>query len=349
MIGRRDFFCDLHLLTSQAALGNMAASLPPNGAMTNLGVPVSPGPVTPMLRPNLALLFVVIAWATNIPASAVLMEHWDFWFVSVLRFGLGYVAIWVVFRWREPAASRPGASVEIWRLWLLGAAGAGLFGPLYNAGIATSNPVMVAIMNATSPAVAAVVGRICFRYPIERRMFPAITLAVVGCALATWDPENAGNPFAVRGGEPLILASMFLWSWYSLAAQRWLPGWSQLRITTATLGPGVVMIIAFYLIASLLGLSSFTPGPPRGALDLGLVLWIGVGGVTLAMLFWNFGVQRLGLVVAALFLNLMPIITILVLALMGQMPTWLQLAGTALVVLGLLQAQLRALPARRIA
>jgi drug/metabolite transporter (DMT)-like permease len=67
------------------------------------------------------------------------------------------------------------------------------------------------------------------------------------------------------------------------------------------------------------------------------------------MLFWNFGVQRLGLVVAALFLNLMPIITILVLALMGQMPTWLQLAGTALVVLGLLQAQLRSLPARRAA
>ena len=75
MIGRRDFFCDLHLLTSQAGLGNMAARLPPNGAMTSLGVPV---PVTPLLRPNLALLFVVIAWATNISASALLMEHWDF-------------------------------------------------------------------------------------------------------------------------------------------------------------------------------------------------------------------------------------------------------------------------------
>jgi drug/metabolite transporter (DMT)-like permease len=196
--------------------------------------------------------------------------------VSALRFGLGYgrSGWYSVGASRRPAA--PGASVEIWRLWLLGAAGAGLFGPLYNAGIATSNPVMVAIMNG-------------------------------------------------------------------------LPGWSQVRITTATLGPGVVMIIAFYLIAILLGLSSFTPGPPRDALDIGLVLWIGVGGVTFAMLFRNFGAQRLGLVVAALFLNLMPIVTILVLALKGQMPTWLPLAGTALVLVGLLQAQLQALPARRIA
>ena len=325
----------------------MAAGIPPNGAMTSLGVPPPPRSRQPMLRPNLALLFVILAWATNIPAAAVLMEHWDFWFVSVLRFGIGYIALWLVFQWREPAARRTGAPVETWRLWVLGAAGAGVFGPLYNAGIDTSNPIMVAIMNAASPAVAALVGRVCFGYPIERRMFPAIALAVLGCALATWDPTNLGNPFALRGGEPLILVAMFLWSWYSLAAQRWLTGWSQLRITTATLGPGVAMIVAFYLIAGFLGLSSFSPGPPRGALDVGLVLWIAIGGITLAMLFWNFGVQRLGLVVAALFLNLMPIVTILVLALMGQLPTWLQLAGTALVVLGLLQAQLRSLPARR--
>jgi drug/metabolite transporter (DMT)-like permease len=317
--------------------------------MTSFGVPLLPGPAIRMLGPNLALLFTVIAWGTNIPASAVLMEHWDPWFVSVVRFGFGYAALWLLFRWREPGTSHRIAPVASWRLWLLGAAGAGVFGPIYNLGIATSNPVMVAIMNAASPAVAAIVGRICFGQPIERRMFPAIALAVLGCTLATWDPERADNPFSVRGGEPLILIAMFLWSWYSLAAQRWLPGWSQMRITTATLGPGVAMIIAFYLIAGLLGFASLTPGPPRGALDIGLVLWIAVGGVAFAMVFWNYGVQRLGLVVACLFLNLMPIITIVVLALMGQAPTWLQLAGTALVVLGLLQAQLRSLPVRRAA
>jgi drug/metabolite transporter (DMT)-like permease len=224
-----------------------------------------------------------------------------------------------------------------------------LFGPIYNLGIATSNPVMVAILNAATPVVATLVGRLCFKHPIERHMLPAILLAVVGCALATWDPASADNPFAVRGGEPLILLSMALWCWYSLAAQRWLRGWSQMRITTATLGPGIVIIILLYLAAGLLGFASLSPEPPRGALDIGLLLWIGVGGVTFAMLFWNYGVQRLGLVVACLFLNLVPIITLLILALMGQMPTWLQLAGTALVVLGLLQAQLRALPAPRAA
>jgi drug/metabolite transporter (DMT)-like permease len=303
-----------------------------------------------MIGPNLALLFTVVAWASTIPASAVLIEHWDPWFVSVLRYTAGYVAIWFLFRLREPAAGRANATdtpVESWRLWLLGAAGAGLFGPIYNLGIATSNPVMVAIMNAAAPALAPVVGRLCFGHPIERHMFPAILLAVLGCALATWNPQNAGNPFSVQGGEPLILLAMGLWCWYSLAAQRWLPGWSQMRITTATLGPGVLIIIALYAIAGLLGFASFSPEPPRDAGDIGLVLWIGVGGVALAMLFWNYGVRRLGLVVACLFLNLTPIITILILAVMGQMPTWLQLIGTALVVAGLLQAQLRALPARR--
>jgi drug/metabolite transporter (DMT)-like permease len=269
-----------------------------------------------MLGPNLAILFTVIAWATNIPASAVLLENWDPWFLSMVRFGSGYAALWLLMRWREPAAGRGALPVASWRL---------------------------------SPAIAAVVGRICFGQPIERRMFPAIALAVLGCGLATWDPGQAGNPFAVRGGEPLILLAMALWSWYSLAAQRWLPGWSQMRITTATLGPGVAMIIAFYVIAGLLGFASLAPEPLRGPTDAGLILWISVGGVAFAMMFWNYSVQRLGLVTASLFLNLMPIITILVLALMGRMPTWLQLAGTGLVVLGLLQAQLRGFVDRKAA
>jgi drug/metabolite transporter (DMT)-like permease len=302
-----------------------------------------------MLAPNLALLFTVVAWATAIPASAVLLENWDPWFLSVARFGTGYAGLWLLMRWREPAAGRAALPVPAWRLWVLGAAGAGVFGPTYNLGLDSSNPIMVAILSAASPAVAAVVGRTCFGQPIERRMFPAIALAVLGCGIATWDPGQADNPFAVRGGEPLILLAMLMWSWYSLAAQRWLQGWSQLRITTTTLGPGVVMIVLFYLLAGLLGDARLLPAPVRGVGDIGLVLWIGIGGITFAMMFWNYGVQRLGLVIASLFINLMPIITILVLALMGQAPTWLQLAGTALVLLGLLQAQLRALPARRTA
>jgi len=106
-----------------------------------------------MLRPNLALLFTVIAWGTNIPASALLLEHWDPWFLSVVRFGAGYIALWLLFRWREPGASHSVMPVASWRLWLLGAAGAGVFGPVYNLGIATSNPVMVAIMNASGLTV----------------------------------------------------------------------------------------------------------------------------------------------------------------------------------------------------
>src|SRR5262249_59501996 len=125
-------------------------------------------------------------------------------------------------------------------------------------------------------------------------MFSAIALAVAGCILASWDPEQPDNHFSFRGGEFFIAVSMFLWAWYSLAAQSWLPGWSQMRITVATLGPGVAMIIAFYLIAGLLGLASLNPGPPDGALDVGLVLWIGIGGISFAMLFWDFGVQRPG-------------------------------------------------------
>lgn len=293
-----------------------------------------------MLGANLGLLFTMFAWATQIPALGLLSENWDPYFLGLIRYLAALPILYALLKLREPGPVRP-VEFPRWRLWLLGTAGIGLFAPIYTAAIAHSNLVIAAIIASTAPAVAAIVARLFFAQPLDRRMIPAIALAVAGCAIATWNPNNAENPFDLKGGEPLFFLASGLWSWYSLAAQRWMLGHSQLRISVATLAPGCVVATAVYLAAGLTGAADLPPRALRGGLDLALQIWVSLGSVVLGLVFWNYGVQKLGVVVASLFLNVIPVLTILVLAAMGTPPTWTQILGGALVVAGLLQAQLR--------
>ena len=82
--------------------------------------------------------------------------------------------------------------------------------------------------------------------------------------------------------------------------------------------------------------SRASEGTSRGLRRLS---WVTVGAVFL----WNFGVSRLGVVVASLFLNLVPVSAVLIAAAMGTAPTLTQLVGGLLVLAGVLQAQLRRL------
>jgi drug/metabolite transporter (DMT)-like permease len=301
-----------------------------------------------MIGANLGMLFTAFAWATQIAAFSILFENWDPYFLAPLRYAWATPVLLVILKLAERGPVLPGP-VRWDRLWLLGAFGIGLFSPIFVLGLAYSNPVTAAIFTSAAPAVAAIVERIFFKLPLDRYMIPAILLAVVGCMLATYDPAKAGNPFDLHGGEPLLILAAGMWAWYSVAAQRWLEGWSQLRISVVTLVPGTLVAILVYLLAGAVGLADLSPNPARSMTDLGLHAWVALACVSAGFVFWNNGVRVLGVVVASLFLNLVPVFALGTLALLGHPPTWMQLAGGGLVVAGLAQAQLRQLKLRRLA
>jgi len=301
-----------------------------------------------MIGANLGMLFTAFAWATQIAAFNILFENWDPFFLAPLRYAWATPVLLIALKLMEPGPVLLGP-VRWDRIWMLGAIGIGMFSPVFVLGLAYSNPVTAAIFTSAAPAVAAIVERLFFKLPIDRYMIPGILLAVVGCALATYDPESAGSPFELHGGEPLLLVAAAMWAWYSVAAQRWLAGWSQLRITVVTLVPGTLVTILLYLLAGIAGLADLSPNPARSMTDIGLHVWVALACVSAGLVFWNNGVRVLGVVVASLFLNLVPVFALGTLALLGHPPTWMQLAGGGLVIAGLAQAQLRQLNLRRVA
>ncbi len=296
-----------------------------------------------------ALLFVVLAWGTPVPFISLLLERWDPLQVALARYLPALPLLFALLYWREgrgPALPRsPGAN---WRsLAELGLAMAG-FSLFFTLGLSATHPVTAAILAAASPIFGGLLDRLLYGQRLAPGLGLAILLSVAGAALVGLDFDRLDQGLAFGGGEPLLLMALLCWSWYSIAVARRLAGVSRLQATTLTLVPATLWLFAGYLLADLAGLVSPLPMPPP-ALDLALLGWIAVSGVTLGVVAWHVGVQHYGIVVASLYLNLIPIVATATAALLGLPPRWEQVAGGLLVVAGVLQAQLRRLRAARAA
>jgi drug/metabolite transporter (DMT)-like permease len=285
------------------------------------------------------LILLAALWGTMVPTITHLLQTWDPLFLAALRYLGGGPALLpiLLLMGRGGRRARPVA----WsRLLFLGTVGIAGYAGLYTFGVAHSNPVTAAILSAASPAVATITDRVIFGRRLDRRMLPGLGLAILGCVCATVDLSRAGNPFDLRGGEILILAAFCCWSWYSTAAQRWLAGWSQIRISCITMSIGGGVLTVVYLVAAGLGGVPFPPAAPTSGRDVLVLLWLVLALVSVGVLLWNFGVKRSGVVTASLYLNLTPIVAILILSLGGTTPNVQQVIGGAMVILGILWAEL---------
>ncbi len=295
---------------------------------------------------NIGLLTLALLWGTMVPTIGHLLQTWDPLFLAAFRY-LGTAPILLPLLWLKEGRSSKLARPQTWRVCLLGFVGIGGYAALYTIGVHHANLVTASILSAASPAVATMTDRVIFGRKLDRRMVPGLVLAIFGCILATVDLSATGRLFDLRGGEILILAAFTCWSWYSSAAQRWLHGWSQIRISAVTMSIGGLGLSVVYLTAAVLGTAHFPPPMPASYTDLCLMLWLTLVLVAAGVFLWNYGVKRSGVVVASLYLNLTPIVAITILAIWGgTAPNWQQMVGGALVIAGILYAEIRMMKSR---
>jgi len=215
------------------------------------------------------------------------------------------------------------------------------FGTLYTAGIAFSHPVTAAVLGAAAPAVAALVAWAMLGVRPSRTVLLSLVLVAGGGILATVDLSHAGT-FRLRGGEILIVLASATWSWYSIEAQRRLPGASQIRITGLSLIFAALFLLPIYGVANVLGATHGSLLDVTAA-DLSIFALFVLGVAVVGIVLWNFGVARLGVVPASMYINLIPIVALLVSMLLGYIPRAEQLAGGALVLAGVLMVQINRL------
>ena len=290
------------------------------------------------------LAVTMLVWGSQLPSLYVLLERWDAVTLSVFRYVIA-VPVMVGLLWlREGLPPMPPRA--LWtRLAVLGTVGIGGINLFYTVGLAYSDPVTAIVIQSASPVVVTGVAWAWLRVPPGRGIGLALALAVAGGLLVRFSESGVRFRPDLRGGELLLVVGSACWAWYSLACQRWLAGMSQLRITAVTFLPGALFLVGVYAVTVALGLTR-TSTVMLGA-DLALMAWVAVSATCVGVLLWHRGVSRLGLPTCALYLNTVPVVSVLIALAFGVVPTWLQILGGLLVLAGVAQAQLRRFAAAR--
>jgi drug/metabolite transporter (DMT)-like permease len=282
-----------------------------------------------------AILVTVLVWGSLIPLIDVLLGVFDPFSLSALRYTAATAALAsIVLARRDRVALHV---LPLREVLLLGAIGIAGFTTLYTLGIRFSDPSTAVIVNSAAPIVSAVFASLVYRTPIERGIIPALALVAAGSLVAALGrPRSAG--FALRGGELLLVVAGFCWAWYSINAQKWLGQLRQSELTLATMMSGCLVLILVFLIAAALGAGRWPAAVPSRI--IALLAYVAFGGTLVGVMSWNFAVARLGIVVASLYLSLIPVIGMATAAMLGKPPSPLQLGGGALVMGGILQLHL---------
>lgn len=303
-----------------------------------------------LLVANLTLLVPILAWGLPLPFLDELFDRWDPVLSSALRYGLALPFAWLFWRLtrREAGPLKP-PDLSWWPIVRLGVLGLMAFTLIYAFALDHMHPVTAAVFSATGPVITGLVARIGFREPIPAGFGLAVLLSLIGGVLTTVDPDAVAGPWIeLRGGEPLLLVASAVWAWYSLAAARLRPGLHPTRVTILTLLPAAALLPLVYLACWALGLSSAPPPVASWrADDLGVQLWFSILAIGAATIAWNSGVNMVGTLVASLYLNLVPVAAIGAALLIGYHPRPLQILGMAIVLAGVVQAQLRLARRRR--
>jgi len=290
----------------------------------------------PLTTPALGLLLVVVIWGGNFTATKLAFTDISPLAFTAVRFALGSVLMWLVLArkegWRMPPRST----------WLplvaLGVVGNTIYQLCFMTGLYRTTATNSSLILASMPTVVTVAAGMLGFEQITARQKWALVIATLGVLLVV-----ASRGIALDGdrlGDVLMLAAVVCWAGYTLGLRTLTGRMSTLALTTWTLITGTPGLI-------LAGVPSVRRMDWHAVSAKG---WGGLAYATLlslvvAYLLWNRGVRQIGPSRAAIFTTLTPLVaTLTAIAVLGERPGLLHLAGGALIIAGVLVSRRPAAP-----
>ncbi|MDR6224598.1 DMT family transporter [Desmospora profundinema] len=279
------------------------------------------------------LTAVAIFWAGVFHVGHWTMDEMEPMTTAFLRFTVAAITLWPLLVWMEPKDWRVRRG-EVLPLIGLGCTGIFLYNAGFFYGLEGSGPVTASVVIASIPMVTALLSALILKETFTGRQAVGLVLSFAGVFLVVTEGrwELAGWK---GGGIAWLTLAVFSFSFYTILGRRWMVGITPLKATAYATAWGAVG----------LGIAAFFTGgwfPEQSSLGS----WLGIGymawfATVWGFVWWNKGVARWGAGRTAVFLNMVPLFTLLITVVTGEVPTLFQITGTCLVVAGVSLATIR--------
>lgn len=296
--------------------------------MTASAVPAPQG----LLAANLICMASMVIWAAGLPAADHLIPLMPPEQLNALRMGLAGLSVALV--WSAVEGIRPLLRVN----WLKGIAVGSLIGLgawLLILGQAKGGAVTAAVISATLPVVGIALEVVFDGRKVRATLILGLVLSLVGGVLAL-DLKGAG--LSLGWGAFLCFGSVVSFAIGSRFTVTAFPDQSPIGRTAVTLMGAAIAATAVALAQGATG----TPAPSLagwGWVEIASILIYAVGSLGISQVMFIMSVERLGIGLSSMHINLAPFYVMLIRLGLGFAWSWPQAGAAVLVGLGVLIAQ----------
>lgn len=199
-----------------------------------------------------------------------------------------------------PAVLRSRREVPVRDGLALGMLGIVLYYATFNVGLGTARATDAGIIQASIPAVSALLAIPILAERANAWTWSGIALSFLGVVVLVRATTAAGEGSLV--GDLWIAGSVIDWALYSVYVRRLSRRAGGMAITAATLGWGALLLVPLALVELLWVTPRFTPAAAVS------VLYLAVLAGALGYWLWAYGLARLKTGQATVYLNVLPLV-----------------------------------------
>lgn len=270
-------------------------------------------------RIYLLATLAAIFWGANFNLARPVLAEMSPYIAGASRYALA-AAVMVLIVW----VKKQVIPLRHWKAYfVLGIVGVFGFNLFFFLGMQTSSAINGALIMGLNPLLTAIIGYLILGDRPTNRQLIAFPIGIAGVAIVVL---GAGAQLKVSSGDFYILIANFNWALYNVLVKKMMP--KEVSGVASTAGIMTFGAIALTVAANMHGDSVVLPTMGAGA----ALLMMSLGGGVLAYLFWNASIAYLGPSKAAIFLNLVPVTTMMIAAFEHMPPNHAQLFGAMLVI-----------------
>jgi len=281
---------------------------------------------------HVAAFITILIWGTTFISTKVLLRTFAPIEILLIRFVIGYVALWCVCPRRLFVLPKK----QEWTFAAAGLCGVTLYYLFENIALTFTLASNVGVIISIAPFFTAIFG--CLFLHDERpdaRFIGGFCIAMAGICLLSFNSETvlALNPL----GDILAIAAAVIWAAYSTLTKKISTfGYNTIQTTRRTFFYGLLFMIPVVFLMDF----NVTLAQLAESKNLLNLLFLGLGASAFCFVTWNFAVKLLGSVKTSVYIYMVPVITTVTSAfVLHEQITSTAICGIVLVLTGLLLSE----------